>query len=112
MELRKTFAKLACVLLLLGTATPGQTDDGFRCPRTGRLVEVGETSAQVLASCGPPKSREDVTNRECTEQGHCFTVKVGEHWVYDFGRSYFVQHLLFREDRLSQIEGGDYGSAR
>ena len=99
------------VLALCAMSTRASAD-GFRCPQSDRLVEVGDSSVDVEESCGPPKSRTDVTARQCAKQGSCWTVKVGERWVYDFGPGYFERHLLFMGDRLNQIQSGEYGQAR
>jgi hypothetical protein len=94
--------------LAVPVATSPAAAEGFRCPSSGRFVEVGDSTAKVERSCGPPKQRED----ECTENGYCFTAKIGERWVYDFGAAYFVRYLLFLDGKLSQIADGDYGEQR
>jgi hypothetical protein len=85
--------------------------EGFRCPQSDRLVEVGDSSEEVEESCGPPKSREDVRGEGCSDSGRCYSGKIGERWVYDFGPSYFKRYLLFIGDHLSQIQSGKYGKA-
>jgi hypothetical protein len=98
--------------LVLGlTALPINTawaGDGFRCPSTGLLVEVGDSARKVEKRCGRPDVRDPVVEDQCTDQGHC-TRRVGERWTYDFGRSYFVRYLLFWNGLLAQINDGDYG---
>jgi hypothetical protein len=83
--------------------------DGFRCPTKDRLIETGDSIAKVLADCGAPKSRTDVTETACRKTGSCAKFKAGERWVYDFGSNYLVRYLLFRDDLLALIETGMYG---
>jgi hypothetical protein len=107
MRLGKTFLALSGLLLL--AATPSVAEESFLCPKTQRWISVGDTPARVLKKCGQPKLREDVTRDGCTDDGmYCFG-KVGERWVYDFGRTYLVRFLLFQDNRLTQIETGGYG---
>jgi hypothetical protein len=77
--------------------------DGFRCPRTDRLVEEGDTMSQVWVSCGTPRVRQNILGRR--------GAKSGELWIYDFGPSYFVRILRFNGNYLTNIADGMYGSS-
>jgi Protein of unknown function (DUF2845) len=83
--------------------------EGFRCPKTDRLVEVGYTMKDVVARCGPPLSREDLFETDCTQGGNCYLVRTGEIWTYDFGPSYLTRILYFRGVSLFKVEEGMYG---
>ena len=86
-----------------------RADESFFCPKTERWVSLGDSAAQVIKKCGQPKVREDVIQKGCTDDGmYCFG-KVGERWSYDLGRNYLVRWLLFRDNRLTQIETDGYG---
>lgn len=93
------------------SATGSSAEESFQCPKTKEWVSLGDTPSVVLRECGQPKMREDVTQVGCTDKGMCFTGKVGERWVYDFGRTDFVYYLLFQDSRLTQIETGGYGKS-
>jgi hypothetical protein len=95
-------------LLLL--ASEGQVlADGFRCPKTDRLVEVGYSMKDVVARCGPAASRKDLFETDCSQGGECYLVRTGEIWTYDFGPSYLTRILYFRGVSLFKVEEGKYG---
>jgi len=102
--------RAVAVALWAGLSLPGAlacAQDGFRCPPTGRLVQVGDAPHKVEKYCGSPDAREPVVEEYC-DQGRC-TRRWGERWTYDFGRTYFVRYLLFFGGSLSRIDSGDYG---
>ena len=101
---------LISAALMPGAATVCRADDSLRCPSTGRTIKVGDTPVKVQKKCGSPKRREDIIADSCTDDGRCFTGKIGERWVYDFGRSYFVRYVIFMDNHVSQIADGEYGS--
>ncbi len=82
--------------------------DGFRCPATSRLVQVGDSARKVEKRCGRPDVREPYVEEYCNDQGDCRR-RVGERWIYDFGRTYFTRYLLFFNGVLTRIDEGDYG---
>jgi hypothetical protein len=108
MSPRKSVVALVLVGLTSLPAAVACAQEGLRCPSTGRLVQVGDSSRKVEKRCGPPDAREPVVDERCTDQGYC-TRRVGERWTYDFGQTYFVRYLLFWNGRLAQIEEGEYG---
>ena len=95
--------------LLLLASEGGVWAEGFRCPKTDRLVEIGYSTKKVVARCGQPMSREDLIETDCSESGACYPVKTGEIWYYDFGRSYFTRILYFKGGLLIKVEEGTYG---
>jgi hypothetical protein len=102
--------RAAIAAALLGLTLPvgmAGAEDGFRCPITGRLVQVGDSARRVEKRCGRPDAREPLVEEYC-DQGHC-TRRTGERWTYDFGRTYFVRYLLFFNGSLTRIEDGEYG---
>ncbi|KXC55563.1 DUF2845 domain-containing protein [Pseudomonas aeruginosa] len=75
--------------------------DSLRCG--SRLVSTGDSSADVLAHCGEPRSRDSLGYREVVgEWGKRYEVEVQE-WVYGpwNGMLYFVR---FEGNRLSAIQ--------
>ncbi|EIU1681658.1 DUF2845 domain-containing protein [Pseudomonas aeruginosa] len=75
--------------------------DSLRCG--SRLVSTGDSSADVLARCGEPRSRDSLGYRELVgEWGKRYEVEVQE-WVYGpwNGMLYFVR---FEGNRLSAIQ--------
>ena len=94
----------ALIVGCLGVASPARAES-FRCPKSGKFVEVGDTMAEVEEKCGAPKSKEDAVGTRCKKSG-CYTVL----WVYDFGRTFLTRHLSFRRNYLVQIEEGKYGT--
>ena len=115
---------LIAVLSTLALFTLSASDaraDSLSC--NGRIVATGDSAYQVRAVCGDP----DAVNRRvelrtarqrvlvpCGGQ-RCWaeverSVEVTiEEWTYDFGRTRFMQFLLFEDGKLARIESGGYG---
>jgi hypothetical protein len=93
---------LISVLFLCGLASPVFAES-FYCPTTDRLLDVGDTTADVLAKCGPPTMTNEVWGR----RGRVSYVR----WVYDFGNEYFVRFVLIKHDHVFRIDDGAYGTA-
>jgi hypothetical protein len=108
MSPRKSIVALVLVGLTALPTGMAWAQEGLRCPLTGRLVQVGDSTRKVEKLCGPPDDREPVADNQCNGQGYC-TRRVGERWTYDFGRTYFVRYLLFWNGKLAQIAEGEYG---
>jgi hypothetical protein len=107
MFLRRLGLAILLVIVTEATALGG----GFRCPKNQRIVEEGSTTTQVIAICGQPKSREDLTSGDCDEFGRCsHPHKVGELWIYDFGPYTLTIILTFYGNRLMKVDQGNYGS--
>lgn len=95
--------------LLLLTSEGQVWAEGFRCPKTNRLVEVGYSMKKVVAVCGEPASREDLFETDCPSNDDCHLVRTGEIWSYDFGPNYLTRILYFRGGSLIRVEEGMYG---
>ena len=94
---------VAILLIYAGAADAYGT---LRCK--GRIVDVGDSAAQVLALCGKPEKRivSKFPVRAATRTG--FTRLAGytttEQWVYDRGWGKFPAVLHFDGGRLRRIE--------
>lgn len=88
---RVLFASLVVIFLLGGS---GVVAAGFTCG--GRIVEVGDTTYEVLAKCGEPNYRDVFFDSET--------------WFYDFGPHKFIRILTFVYSKLYYIEKGRYGT--
>jgi hypothetical protein len=82
-------------------------DDSTRC-RSNRLVNVGMVTAEVVARCGEPKSREveDVPIRARNLNG--VGIVTGstrvERWTYERGQGQFDALLSFEDGKLVRID--------
>ncbi len=103
---------IVLALLLLYCETAGAYGS-LRCQ--GKLIDRGTTMAQVLALCGPPRSRiiEEVPMRSRVMSG--FTrfagLAVTERWEYDRGWGKFPAVLTFQDGTLRRIDYLSYRSA-
>lgn len=94
------------VALLLIYASAVDAYGSLRCK--GRIVDVGDRAAEVLALCGEPARR--ISNkypvRSATRSG--FTRFAGyttaETWIYDRGWGKFPAVLTFDDGELRRIE--------
>lgn len=94
----------------------------------GRIVSVGDTPMQVVDKCGRPDhietrqetryiqdSRYHKHNRSKGWQKPPYlateTIQI-EEWIYNFGPTRFMRHLIFMTGRLEKIEIGDKGYYR
>jgi hypothetical protein len=93
---------------LLVLAEHSALADGFRCKKTDKLVNTGDSMAQVQSKCGPPTQREDIIANDCTDLT-CYPYKSGERWFYDFGHYDLIRILLFKFGILQQVDYGMYG---
>lgn len=84
----------------------------LRCK--GRLIDVGESAAEVLALCGDPSMRivSSVPVRAAVASG--FTRLAGfatsEQWVYDRGWGKFPAVLYFDDGTIRRIDHLSYRS--
>lgn len=94
---------LAILLLYAGVA---DAHGSLRCK--GRIVDVGDSAAKVLALCGEPASRVATTVpvRAATRTG--FTRFTGfatsEQWIYDRGYGKFPAVLFVDEGRIRRVD--------
>lgn len=120
MKIFATFGLTALILILL---TPGSVF-AFRCG--SKLISIGNTKADVMAKCGQPNWRESweeerverVYGTPYSPSGSFPGVRVPiativhitiDEWTYNFGPSYFIRILRFENNRLKDIQTGDYG---
>ena len=100
-------------------ATAGEAH-ALRCGT--RLVELGDTQIYVREICGEPT--QEMTRTESRTRtvgtalvrGRLFatdsvteTVQV-DTWIYDFGRTRFMEELVFENGRLRSIQALGYGT--
>jgi hypothetical protein len=103
---------LAILLLYAGTA---DAHGSLRCK--GRIVDVGDSAAKVLALCGNPSGRTVTRVPVRAAVGTGFTrfagFSISEQWVYDRGYGKFPAVLYLYEGRIRRIDylphrSGDY----
>ncbi|MBT8350561.1 MAG: DUF2845 domain-containing protein [Deltaproteobacteria bacterium] len=94
----------------------------------GRIVSLGDTPLQVVDKCGQPdhiEARQET--RHLTDYYYhkhyqskgwqkppllaTETIQI-EEWIYNFGPTRFMRHLIFMSGRLGKIEIGDKGFYR
>jgi hypothetical protein len=106
--MKKLLVMTALALLLIPSVS-----FGFRCGN--KLVSVGDTKVEVLATCGQPdlieteEVREVLTSTDNDDPQKITTII--ETWTYDMGPDRFVKVLTFEGSTLRSIEDGAYGSA-
>lgn len=102
-----------------------QSASAIRC--NGRIVTLGDTKFEVLATCGEPAWIEKRTIKHIERRNHriysdkyphreyssypsvvVIPIEV-EEWLYNFGSHRFLQILRFENGDLVEIENGDYG---
>ena len=101
MVLSKVVA-IGFVFLLLASIEKPAAAEGFYCPKTGFLVEIGMLTSDVIKQCGPPTS----------VQQHPSGIRRLFRWIYDFGPTSFVQILNVVGDRVVGMYQGEYGKQR
>lgn len=94
----------------------------------GRIVSVGDTPMQVVDKCGQPDHIETRQETRHIKNYHYHkhngskgwhkppyfvteTIQI-EEWIYNFGPTRFMRHLIFMTGRLEKIEIGDKGYYR
>jgi len=101
-------AAAALAVASAGASFAAAADDVMRC-RSGRLVNVGMSAAQVVGFCGEPKSRsiEEVPVRTFGPTGASIAtqhvVRI-ERWTYDRGQGQFAAALTFEDGELKRID--------
>jgi hypothetical protein len=84
---------IVMLLVISSLARAGE----LRCGE--RLVDLGNTTGEVVLKCGPPTYAE----RSDTETATLET------WTYNLGPHDFIRTLTFVDGWLNKIETGDYG---
>jgi hypothetical protein len=106
------------------SAAEGRSVSRFECG--SRFVAVGDSRFEVLSKCGQPSWR-DAWEEERLERVYGTPYRDGspdyelrvplfnkvhvriEEWVYNRGQQRFIRVLRFENNRLINIEVGDYG---
>jgi hypothetical protein len=119
--MRSSLSLLALAFALIPTSA--RADSGFRCP-TGRLVSIGDRSAEVLERCGEPdaviqriekrKVKHKVTRRignveESIIEEHEIEIPIDE-WMYDMGRYALTRYVVFENNQVVNVATGRYGN--
>ncbi len=95
---------LAILLLYAGGAA--EAHGSLRCK--GRIVDVGDSAAKILALCGNPSGRTVTQVPVRAAVGTGFTRFAGfvtsEQWVYDRGYGKFPAVLYLFEGKIQRIE--------
>ncbi|MDH3439475.1 MAG: DUF2845 domain-containing protein [Gammaproteobacteria bacterium] len=100
------FYKTMAVAILLAYSVDADAYGSLRCK--GRIVDVGDSAAEVLALCGEPARR--ITKQSPVRAGvrGGFTRFAGyttaEEWIYDRGWGKFPAVLYFDDGKLRRIE--------
>ena len=119
----RTMAAL-CVLALAFILSAPEEAFAVRCGN--KLLSIGDTKAEVIRKCGQPTWQdswqeeriERVFAKPYSLKGPFSGTRVPlatvvhvtlDEWVYNFGPSYFMRTLRFENNRLTEIETGDYG---
>jgi hypothetical protein len=95
----------------------------FRC--NSNVIDAGMQKIEVLKKCGTPTTQDTRVERRAlrvrdslprdgfprgsVEEVREIEIQIDE-WVYNFGPSQFMQHLLFENGRLVQVKDLGYGS--
>lgn len=111
-------------LLVMAVLAAAGDADAFRCG--SKLVKVGDSKGDILRRCGAPTWR-DSWQEERIERvfgapyslgGKSWVTRVPvaavvtvtlEEWTYNLGSSQFMRILRFENNKLVNIETGDYG---
>ena len=82
-------------------------DDSMRC-RSGRIIDVGMTVAEVSGLCGEPKSRTTEETPVMTRLPTGAVRQTGttrvERWLYARGQGQFDAMLTFEDGKLLSID--------
>lgn len=104
--------QLIVLAILLGYAGGADAYGSLRCK--GRLIDVGDSQARVLALCGAPAKRasQTIPVRAGTAAGNSrfIGITTTEQWVYNRGWGKFPAVLIFNDGRIQQIEYLPYRS--
>lgn len=115
-----TRSMIAAVAFLLASSTGGGLAHALYC--ADRIIQTGDSTSRVEQHCGEPtevvrrtETRMRTVHRQLpggviVSDTISYTVLV-EQWVYDFGRTRFVQRMLFEDGVLLRIDAGGYGTS-
>jgi hypothetical protein len=86
------------IALLTGLLAHAAAADSLRC--NGRLIEVGDPKARLVAECGQPLSREVVEVIRAYDDGQQVRSLYAEEWAYETAGAEKHQVLRFEGGRL------------
>ncbi len=78
-------------------------------------IRQGDTTYDLLSTCGEPVYRDVVEEQIAVAQGDAWaaqgatTTRVRETWTYDFGPRALVRHVLVENGRVRKVVTGGYG---
>ncbi len=105
-------SRLIALALLLCYCGAADAYGSLRCQ--GKFIDPGTTMAQVLALCGPPRSRvieeAPIRSRILTGFTRFAGVAVTERWEYDRGWGKFPAVLTFQGGTLKRVDYLSYRS--
>jgi hypothetical protein len=90
---------LALALCIPALALSAQAT-ALRCNHD--LVEVGDSAAQLLLTCGEPLMRQTIATDNTSK-----TEGIVEQWTYSFGPGTFLQVVTIEGGKVALIEDGD-----
>ena len=104
---RRAFALASLAVAIASIWFGADADDTMRC-RTGRLIDVGMTAAEVTGLCGEPKSRttEEIPVMARLPSGAVRQTgtTVAERRIYARGQGQFDALLTFEDGKLLRID--------
>ena len=95
-----------------------EADRTMRCG--GRIVSIGDSTAEVLEKCDAPDRIEQWEEGHNTYVSRIYNFELEryeapelvkgpilmERWIYEFGSNRLVHHLLFERGKLIRIDSG------
>jgi hypothetical protein len=94
---------VVCISLLV-TVHPAF---GLRCD--GKLIDRGDTKAQVREACGEPTCIRPPGTLFTEKAGIYWPMAADEEWVYNLGPRQFIRFLRFYQGKVVHIQYGGYG---
>jgi hypothetical protein len=105
----------------VGLTASAMADSAMRCD--GRLVYLGDDTAQVEKTCGPPNQISKWKEGPRGYMSEYYDYRHDrykaprllkspvqmERWTYRFGSNRFTRYLYFRDNQLIRIETGEKG---
>jgi hypothetical protein len=90
---------LGLLALAPALALPAHAN-GLRCDHD--LVDVGDSAAQLLLTCGEPMMRQTIATDNTSK-----TEGIVEQWTYSFGPGQFLKIVTIENGKVAVIESGD-----
>ena len=115
----KSFIPILLIIwTLLAFGDEASADRTMRC--SGRIVSIGDSTAEVLEKCAEPDRIEQWEEDHNTYVSKIYNFELEryeapelvkgpilmEHWIYEFGSNRLIHHLFFERDKLIRIDSG------